>query len=252
MLILILIDLVLLPFVYVVGFFKYPKVVTMSANSIEGEGFDETVGFSWKRLLIWAFCGVGILLFSVVQDIFSFWRILVTDYVEQVSIHPFASELNIRVMKESLKYIQENYVSVEEVANLFVYVKKLMTCEPEMPLELNNALDFCVFFTLGTKDQRVNVRLMERILGNVDERDLEKVSNIRVPFVNKGVLNYRNLLGGVEVQGTVLPKKLGNPGGPVDIMNIENTFKLMKEMDGQIDYFAGVVKGLKERAGIVS
>ena len=252
MLILILIDLVLLPFVYVVGFFKYPKVVTMSANSIEGEGFDETVGFSWKRLLIWAFCGVGILLFSVVQDIFSFWRILVTDYVEQVSIHPFASELNIRVTKESLKYIQENYVSVEEVANLFVYVKTLMTCEPEMPLELNNALDFCVFFTLGTKDQRVNVRLMERILGNVDERDLEKVSNIRVPFVNKGVLNYRNLLGGVEVQGTVLPKKLGNPGGPVDIMNIENTFKLMKEMDGQIDYFAGVVKGLKERAGIVS
>lgn len=252
MLILIVIDLVLLPLVYVLGFYNYPKVLSMNAINNEGEGLNDSYEFSWKRLLIWAFCGIFILLFHILQDILTYWKILGTDYVENINIHPFATELNIRVMKEALKHIQENYVAPEEVANLWVYVKTLMTCEPELPLELSNALDFCVFFTLGTKDQRVNVRLMERILGNLDEKNLEKLTNIRVPFVSKGILNYRNLLGGVEVQGTVLPKKLGNPGGPVDIMNIENTYKIMKEMDTQIDYFAGVIKGLKEQAGILS
>jgi hypothetical protein len=252
MFILIIIDLVLLPFVYFIGFFKYPKVLSMSSINNEGVENNDSYEFSWKQMFIWAFCGIFILFYHIFQDVIAYWKILVTDYVEIINIHPFISELNIRIMKETLKHIQENYVTPEEVANLWVYIKTLMTCEPESPLDLSNALDFCVFFTLGTKDQRVNVRLMERILENIDENNLEKLSNIRVPFINKGISNYRNLLGGVEVQGTVLPKKLGNPGGPVDIMNIETTYKLMKEMDIKIDQFTEIMKGLKERAGLVS
>lgn len=246
MIILITIDLVLVPFVYIVGFLHYPKRPTSSLVSAEDSLIVDEKSYNWTYTAIWFFAGIPIVFYNIILDVVTFWKILFKESVETKFIHPFATEINIKTMKETLTYIQPNMISPDELANLWAYTKSLITCEQEQPQELVDALDFCIFFTNTTKDRTVNVRLMERLMIGVDESQREKFSYIRVPFINKAISNYRNLLGGVEVEGVVLPKKLGQPGGPVDVNNMVSTFKLMQQMDAQVDYFNAIVKSLKE------
>jgi hypothetical protein len=249
MIILIVIDLILIPVVYLTGFLHYPKRDHASHVSAEDSVVLDEKSYNWKFTFIWLFGGIPIIFYHIYIDLVTFWKIVFKDYEDVKTFHPFACELNIKIMKETLKHIQPNLISPDELANLWAYTKSLITSEKEKPEELAHALDFCIFFTNSTKDRSVNVRLMERLLTGIDEKELGKFSYIRVPFVNKAIANYRNLLGGVEVEGVVLPKKLGQPGGPVDINNMMSTFKLMQQMENQVDYFLGVVKNLKEIPG---
>ena len=93
----------------------------------------------------------------------------------------------------------------------------------------------------------IQITQIRRLLTNIIETDLEKLENIRIPYFVKAIFNFKNLLGGIEIEGVTLPKKLGNPGGPADKKNIDNANKIVKEMNEKIEYFEKVIQTLKNK-----
>lgn len=245
--VLIAVDIMLIPFVYIKGFSKYPKSGSTAMVSIENDENIASRKYSFSKLALWTFCGIFIAGYNIFYDMTTFWKVLLIDYNTDEVCHPFATEDNIKALKECFPIIKDNVITVEKLVSAWAYVKSIMNKKDVTDIEKDIALDFFLFFCKNVKLRTVEVRDIERIVKEISDYDVGRFSNIRLPYFQKGIDSFRNLIGGVEVDGVILPKKLSQPGGPVDTVHMKNTLKIVEEMISQITSFETLIQNIKNK-----
>lgn len=238
-------SIVALPVAYVVGFLYYPESNKNAEVSIDEENQLAAKEFSLKKLLLWGFCGLFILMYYIIRDSVIFWTIIFKEHNSSDPLHKFVTKDNVFALHETLNTLNHIEIPINELTEIWAYTKSVLTGRHVGQGDLENAEDFFGNFTLTMKSKAVNLSNLKRLLDGIEEKDLERVQNIRLPYIQKASFNYKNLIGGVEVQGITLPKKVGTPGGPVDVANIKNAKKIVQEMASQFSYFQEIISKVK-------
>ena len=235
------ISVVFLPIAYIVGMSYYPEAQLQSNLTVDAEYKMALTKYSLKKLAFWIFCGPFMLVYYIFRDCVSFWQIMFTDHQTEETMHPFITRENIRALIEAVNKLTQPELTVGELAQIWSYTHSLLTALQEKTEDIEAAQDYLSNFCLSMKSKLIDITKLRKLLNSIEKKDLKRFNNIRIPYVQKAISVFRNLIGGVEIEGIVLPKKFGTPGGSVDTANMRNANKIIQDMNAQIAYFEDIL-----------
>ena len=240
-LIFLLISILAIPQTYLLGWYYYPYTQAsrkVSINQYELQDYK----YSYLKFLLWIFCGPFILMYYIVRDSRSFWEIVFIEHELVENLHPFITQENVDALFETLNSIDIIETTPIQFATIWSYTRSLLTFKPTNEKELAEAEEFFGYFCVSDKNKAINIPNLRKLLNGITKENLHKIDKIRIPYLKKAIYNYKNLLGGIDIKGTILPKKVGKPGGPVDVHNMKLSNKLVDDMNDQFEYLQGVVE----------
>lgn len=257
-----LFSLFMVPLMYFKGFSHYGKSVQkrlfqLSSPKLKKQdsSFSVYYEFSALRALAWTLIGVPILLWAVLRDSYDFLTSLYLEHdLAEESEKTKAQGLVNHKMLTNLEDVLEGVVSEEIPLEQFVEVwLELETAAENLnPHEIHEkrqlAMDFFIQFATSTKLPKVNVEIIRRLLPKQEfynEEYIERVQNIHIPWLMKGLKQYQEKVGALVIGGVSIPKELGLYGGPLDIQHLESMEVSVQELGKKYSEISRAVLTMK-------